>query len=139
MKTTTLTLMLALGALAAPAAAGSPDDDLAVVRKATSSAPEARSASAGQAVAAEALPRVRSDDPQWFRVRIVEKGKKKATVKVNLPLALVHAFGDDVPIPGCGEKSGRHLTLGEVLKTLDTGESLVEIEDDDATVRVWVE
>ena len=65
-------------------------------------------------------------------MRIVEKGEKKATVKVNLPLALVHAFGDDVPIPGCGEKSGRHLTVGEVLRALDTGESLVEIEDDDA-------
>jgi hypothetical protein len=71
-------------------------------------------------------------------VRIVEKGKKKATVKVNLPLALVHALGDDVPVPGCGG-GDRHLTIGEVLRSLDTGESLVEIEDDDATIRVWVE
>jgi len=130
MKTTTLTLVLALAALAAPAAAGSADDDLAVVRKATA-----------QAVTAEAPParRAAKDDPQWFRVRIVEKGKEKATVKVNLPLSLVHAFGDDVPIPGCGEKGGSHLTLGEVLKALDSGESLVEIDDDDATVRIWVE
>jgi hypothetical protein len=132
MKTTTLTLMVALAALAAPATAGSADDDLAVVRKATTSGN-------GQAVTAEAPPRPNTDEPQWLRVRIVEKGQKKATVKVNLPLALVHAFGDDVPVPGCGENSGRHLTIGEVLRALDTGGSLVEIEDDHATVRVWVE
>ena len=72
-------------------------------------------------------------------MRIVEKAKKKATVKVNLPLALVHAFGDDVPLPGCGEKSGRHVTVGEVLRALDTGGNLVEIDDDDATVRIWIE
>jgi len=131
MKTTTLTLVLALAALASPAAAGSADDDLAVVKKATGN---------GQAVIAEAPPRrAGKDDPQWFRVRIVEKGKEKATVKVNLPLALVHAFGDDVPIPGCGENGRADLTLGEVLKALDSGESLVEIDDDDATVRIWVE
>ncbi|MGD8894846.1 MAG: hypothetical protein PVJ73_02320 [Acidobacteriota bacterium] len=132
MKTLTLTLVLALAGLAAPSAAGSSaDEDLAVVKKATAS-------DNGRAVAAEAAPRSRADEPEWFRVRIVEKGKKKATVKVNLPLALVHALGDDVPVPGCGG-GDRHLTIGEVLRSLDTGESLVEIEDDDATIRVWVE
>ena len=132
-KTTTLLVVLAVAALAAPAdAASSADEDLAIVKKATSS-------NGVQAVPAEAPPRSKGDEPQWFRVRIVEKGKKKATVKVNLPLALVHAFGDDVPLPGCGKDRGRHLTVGEVLKALDTGESLVEIQDEDATVRVWVE
>ena len=72
-------------------------------------------------------------------MRIVEKGKKKATVKVNLPLALIRAFSDDIPVPGCGENNGRHLTVGEVLRALDTGGNLVEIDDDDATVRIWVE
>ena len=47
---------------------------------------------------------------------------------------------DDVPVPGCSEKGeGRRLTVGEVLRALDTGESLVEIEDDQSTVRIWVE
>ena len=132
MKTLTLTLVLALAGLATPSAAGSSaDEDLAVVKKATASGN-------GQAVAAEAPPRSSADEPEWFRVRIVEKGKKKATVKVNLPLALVHALGDDVPIPGCGGRD-RHLTIGEVLRSLDTGESLVEIEDEQSTVRIWVE
>jgi hypothetical protein len=130
----TMTLVLVLAAMSAPAAASgsSADDDLAVVKKATASGH-------GQASTAEAPPRSQADDPQWFRVRIVEKGKKKATVKVNLPLALVHAFGDDVPVPGCGQKGGRHLTVGEVLRALDTGGNLVEIDDDDTTVRIWVE
>jgi hypothetical protein len=133
MRTTTMMLVLALGALAVPAVADAVDDDLAVVKKATAS-------NGGPAVTAEAPPRQKGDEPRWFRVRIIDKGEKKATVKVNLPLALVHALGDDVPVPGCGERENdRHLTLGEVLRALDSGESLVEIEDEQSTVRVWVE
>ena len=60
--------------------------------------------------------------------------------RLRAPLALVHALGDDIPVPGCGEEGAdRHVTVGEVLRALDTGESLVEIEDEDATVRIWVE
>jgi hypothetical protein len=133
MKTTTMMLVLALGALAVPALADAVDDDLAVVKKATTS-------NGGSAVTAEAPPSQKGDEPRWFRVRIVDRGEKKATVKVNLPLALVHALGDDMPVPGCGEEDqGHHVTLGEVLRALDSGESLVEIEDEQSTVRVWVE
>ena len=136
MRTTTLVLAMGLAALATPAAANGPsaDDDLAVVKKATSSSEN------GSRTPAEALPRSRADGPRWLRVRIVETGEKKATVKVNLPLALVHALGDDLPVPGCGDDDGgRELTVGEVLRALDTGESLVEIEDGESTVRIWVE
>lgn len=134
MKTTTLALAVGLAALATPAGAGglSADDDLAVVKKATS-------AENGPRTAAEAPPRSRAGEPQWLRVRIVERGEKKATIKVNLPLALVHALGDDIPVPGCGGHGGKGLTVGEVLRALDTGESLVEIEDAGSTVRIWVE
>ncbi len=138
MKTTVLVFAASLAALAVPGAASgnSVDDDLEVVKKATASGGSER-------VTAEASPRPRPDGPQWFRVRIVEKtkGQKKATVKINLPLFLVHAVGDDVPIPGCEGRGGKgtSLTLGEVLRALDSGESLVEIEDEDTTVRVWVE
>jgi hypothetical protein len=129
---TTLILALALAGLATPPASGSSaDEDLAVVKKATTSPGHG-----GQATP-EAEPTRSDDEPKWLRVRIVEKGKKKATVKVNLPLFLVHAVGDDVPLPGC--EGGKKLTLGEVLRALDTGENLVEIDDDEATVRVWVE
>ena len=46
-----------------------------------------------------------------------------------------------MPLPGCegrGRK-GEDLTLGSVLRALDSGENLVEIDDEDATVRIWVE
>lgn len=136
-KTTTLALALGLAAVAAPAAAErhSADEDLAVVKKATSSP-------SGPRTVAEAPPRPRADEPQWLRVRIVERGDEKATVKVNLPLALVRALADDVPVPGCGGRGGdggERLTVGQVLRALDTGESLVEIEDAGSSVRVWVE
>jgi hypothetical protein len=134
-KTTTLALALGLAAVAAPTAAQrhTSDEDLAVVKKATSSP-------SGPRTVTEAPPR--ADEPQWLRVRIVERGDEKATVKVNLPLALVRALADDVPVPGCGGRGGdggERLTVGQVLRALDTGESLVEIEDAESTVRVWVE
>jgi len=133
MGKTTWGLAVLLAILAAPAAGDGAADDLAVVRKAVASSPP-------QAEAAP--PARRGAEPKWFRVRIVEKGDKKATVKVNLPLGLVRAIGDDVELPSCEGRSGepgRRITLGEVLRALDSGESLVEIEDEEATVRVWVE
>ena len=54
-----------------------------------------------------------------------------------LPFAPRPIAGHRVPIPGCEGK--KKLTLGEVLRALDSGENLVEIDDEDATVRVWVE
>jgi hypothetical protein len=135
MKMAALVLATGLAVVTTPAAAsgGSAEDDLAVVKKATSSPNASRTP-------AETPPPARGEEPQWLRVRIVESGEKKATVKVNLPLALVHALGDDVPVPGCREdETGRSLTVGEVLRALDTGESLVEIEDEQSTVRIWVE
>ena len=86
-------------------------------------------------------------DLKWFKVRVVEKGSNRAKVTVNLPIALVRAL-DDFPIDIGGHgryhngeyRDGeRTIKLGEVLATLEGGQSLVEIDDDDATVRVWVE
>jgi hypothetical protein len=87
-------------------------------------------------------PRARArtgKEPQWLRVRVVEKAGKK--VSVNLPLALVRAMGDDWPIgPHCGRfGKGSTLTIGEVLRVLDSGQDLVQVEDEEANVRVWVE
>jgi hypothetical protein len=137
MKTTTLALVLGLAAVGTPAAAerSSAEEDLAVVKRATASPRES-------GTVAEAPPRSRAEEPRWLRVRILERGEKNASVKVNLPLALVHALGDDVPVPGCEGREGggeERLTIGEVLRALDTGESLVEIEDAESTVRIWVE
>jgi len=83
-------------------------------------------------------------DLRWLKVRITEKGAKRARVNVNLPIALVRALGDDFPIDigrHGGWRGGREkaIRLGEVLATLEAGQSLVEIDDDNATVRIWVE
>jgi hypothetical protein len=142
---TTLTAALAALALAAAAAtvaADGMDDDLAAVKKAVAGA-SSPAASAQERPAAEREPASterRTSSPRWFRVRVVEKGAKHGRVSVNLPLGLVRAFGEDWPIRGCHRcDAGHGPTLGEVLRALDSGQSLVEIDDDNATVRVWVD
>ena len=69
-------------------------------------------------------------------MRIAEKGEKHSRVSVNLPLDLVRALGEDVKID---DGHHGHHTVGDVLRALDSGENLVDIEDEEATVRVWVE
>jgi hypothetical protein len=131
MKTTLSAAILVL-ALAGTASADRAADDLQAVKRAVSSS---------QAAPAEEPPatasRTTGGEMRWFKVRIVEKAGKKARVSVNLPLGLVRSFGDDWPI---GLSDRRHRpTLGEVLRALDSGESLFEADDEETTIRVWVE
>ena len=133
-----------VAALAAPAAADRAEDDLQLVKKAVGSAQVAQARPPAEEPLpprAQPAPAPRKGAPTWFRVRIVDKTSRRAKVSVNLPLGLVRAFGDDWPISEHGRcrQDRRCPTLGEVLRSLDSGESLVEIEDDEATVRVWVE
>jgi hypothetical protein len=142
-----LLLMAVLGAqVAASAVAGSAEDDLQAVRKAvlTSSGSRARPPVEDPGPAsAEARPQPRGKgEPMWFRVRVVEKAGKRARVSLNLPIGLVRSLGDDWPIPsyhGCRKRDRCGVTVGEMLRTLDSGQPLVDIEDEEATVRVWVE
>jgi hypothetical protein len=141
---TSLFAGILVGALAAPAAADRAEDDLQLVKKAVGSSQVAQARPPAEEPLpsrAEAAPRARKSGPTWFRVRIVEKGNKRAKVSVNLPLGIVRLLGDEWPITERWRcRHGRHCpTLGEVLRALDSGQSLVEIEDDEAIVRVWVE
>ena len=119
------------------------DEDLAVVKRAVA---VARSSQA---------PAPRKDgkpEPQWLRVRVLErdaKGETHKRVSVNLPLALVRVI-DDVPIDLCHHAHARkgetgqverrcELKVADVLAALEAGQELVEVEADDATVKVWVE
>ena len=168
MRTRQVVLMAALALAATETAitAGT-EDDLAVVKRAV-----ARPQVARQEAPANTPPAATTDEPitrvdekddawerrndarprtggpgrdlRWFKVRITEKGAKRARVSVNLPIALVRALGDDFPIDighHAGWRGGREkaVRLGEVLATLEAGQSLVEIDDEDATVRIWVE
>ena len=152
---TAFTVALALAGTAGAGLATSGEDDLAIVKKAVASPAPARArqarttvAAAGQAApapAVEAAPRARTGrEPQWFKVRVVDRGTGRKKVTINLPLSLVRALGDDTIDWGCrtGEGDGHKchsVRLSEVLRSLETGQELVEIEDDEATVKVWVE
>jgi hypothetical protein len=132
------------GALALAVATGwAADDDLSIVKKAVTA-----DAGGGGASDAKATPRSprKGPEPQWLRIRIVDKGQKKAKVSINLPLGLVKAIGDEAPLDwhcprGEGpKKEGRcSLRLSEILKALESGQDFVQIEDEDSSVRVYVE
>jgi hypothetical protein len=157
---------LALGALAGVIALGGvalagSEDDLAVVKKAVGKdepAParsNARVARAETSVHADAqvepaaVPRARrvraGSEPQWLKVRILEKeGHKRNRVSVNLPLSLVRAIADDgdgFPIDWKCRQGGRRceIDLRTILRSLEAGQELVEVDSDEATVKVWVE
>lgn len=150
--------VLAMGPMHTSASMPSPpgaaiEDDLAVVKRAvaasTQAAPPTPRPKAAERATPTAEPRKKGDKPQWLRVRIVEKGSKKGKVSVNLPLSLVRALGDDMPLDlpcsGRDREDGepRHkactIKIGDILQALDTGQDLVEVDDDESTIRVWVE
>ena len=140
-------------AFAVPAAADGADDDLQAVRKAVGK-PSADASAQAPAVEKsrppaeeEPVPQARrplkSSDLKWLHVRVAPKaGSRSGRVSVNVPLGLVRLFGDDWPIPtgpACHQHDRCHLTLGDILRALDSGQTLVDVEDDQATVKVWVE
>jgi hypothetical protein len=82
-------------------------------------------------------------EPTWLKVRVTEKGTCRMKVTVNLPLALVRALdGAWPPIDfDCGDRrrSRCEVDVAEVLAALEAGQELVEIDDEDSLVKVWVE
>jgi len=128
---------LALGGLAR-AAAQETADDLTVVKRAVAPAP----VQATPAVRA-AAPAPRASKPTWFKVRVIDKGSRKGRVTVNLPLALVRAFGDTPFDWKCGgdEHPARRCTIkvADVLEALEAGQELVEVDDENSIVKIWVE
>jgi hypothetical protein len=126
------------------AEAGSAEDDLAVVRRAVArnDVPSSTAMRPADDEKAVEKPATRKSAPQWLRVRVTERSGKK--VAINLPLALARAFGDDIPIRWgcqrhreCDERAP--IRLGDILKSLDAGQEIVQVDSDDANVRVWVE
>lgn len=137
-KTAWITLALAASLAGAAFAA---DDDLEVVKRATQAPPQVEAAPAPPTARAKEKP---AERPTWFKVEVVDKLSGKRRVSVNLPIALVEAFGDDVPVRwGCGEKAAPKdhcgLKLKETLALLQKGQPLVEIEQETERIKVWVE
>jgi hypothetical protein len=114
------------------------DDDLAVVKRATSGEAQA----APEAEKSAPVAKAKGAPPLWLKVRVAEKAGKKARVSINLPLALVRALGEECPLDfhvKDHEGARRKIRLGDLLKALDAGQQIVEIDDEESTVRVWVE
>jgi hypothetical protein len=126
-------LAKALLASALAVAAAASDDDLTVVKRAVSQ--RAPMQEAGRPPAGE--------KPQWLKVRVVEKASRHSRVSVNVPLALVRLLGETCPVIDwhCRAEGGRcAVRVADVLRALESGErQLVEVDSDDALVRVWVE
>jgi hypothetical protein len=129
MRTTTALVIAGLCGLPA-ASARAADDDLTVVKRAVQSAP------------APARPAVSRGGARWFRVRVEERGG--ARIKVNLPLPFVRALGEKADTWPGGFHCGRtgtacRLKLSDVLGALDAGQEFVTIDDQDASVRIWID
>ncbi len=139
---TSLFAAFVVAALAVPAVADRTEDDLQVVKKAVGSSSQvAQARPPAEEPPAEAKPAPRAKaEPHWFRVRITEKGGKHGHVSINLPIGIARMLGEDWPVAPHGECHSDHCpTLGEILRALDSGQSLVEIEDEGASVRVWID
>lgn len=127
MVATLLATVLAVGLAAS-------DDDLTVVKRAVSQ----------RASLQETGRRPAGEKPQWLKVRVIEKASRHARVSVNLPLALVRLLGETCPVIDwhCRAAEGGRCSVrvADVLRALESGErQLVEVDSDEASVKVWVE
>ena len=115
---------------------GSADDDLAIVKKAVGESSSGSAAAAARPEREIVPAHKEGRPPRWLKVRVQERSGKR--VSINVPLGLARAIGD-IPIDyDCGRHRCR-LTVGDVLRSLDGGEDLVQVDDEKATVRVWLE
>lgn len=132
-----LAMGIVAGALLAPGLGA--EGDLDVIQRAVRGT-EAKLAGAPQAEAGVAS---KKGEPRWLRVRVTGKGGNPKRVSVNLPLAFVRAVGADWPLAfgrSChGHSHACETKLSEVLESLESGQEIVEVDDENETVRVWVE
>ena len=141
MKRTLFAAVLAAGlaAAAASARADRTDDDLAAVRRAVGATRVADARPPAEEPVAKAARPARTVEGKWLRVRITERAGKHGKVSINVPLGLARAFGEDWRIHDCSSCERKGPTLGELLRAFESGQSLVEIDDDEASIRVWVD
>ena len=81
-----------------------------------------------------------SGDLTWFRLEIVEKTGKKGKIKIKLPISLVETMADCTDGAINLEKKCK-VDLKKVLADLKKygPMTLVEIESDDADIKIWFE
>ena len=65
----------------------------------------------------------RPEKMRWLKVRVTEKAGKR--VSINVPLSFARALGEDWPVNlGC-RRGATHLTIGDILRSLDSGQDRV--------------
>jgi len=92
--------------------------------------------------AAEKKPSTKRN--RWFRVQVQERGSEKATVNVRLPLSLIKfgmKFAPKLTKEKLAQASIPMESVEEAIAAWEygEGETIVEVEDKEATVKVWVE
>jgi hypothetical protein len=110
--------------LAAPILAGGYEDDLKLIKKAVRGG---HSCEPGRAV-------------KWFKILVTDNKSGTEVVKVTLPISLARLLAH------CGKDKHMHTDRGDVdvaaaLRDLEdlSPMTLLEIVDDNATIRIWLE
>lgn len=116
--------VVVFGYLAAPVLAGGHEDDLKVIKKAVKGG---HACEPGKAV-------------KWFKVLITDNKSGTDIIKVTLPISMAKLFAH------CAKDKHLHMDKADIdiaaaLKGLRemSPMTLVEIVDDDATVKIWLE
>lgn len=82
-------------------------------------------------------------DIAWFRLEVKDKKKNEVTVKLKVPFSLVdmlsESMDEDICIGDKGEK--KKLNIKKLIKELKKSgpTTLLEVTDEDVTVRIWFE
>jgi hypothetical protein len=82
----------------------------------------------------------KSGDIAWFRIEVTDKKTKKTTVKIRLPIGVVDLLADcdkDIKIDDGKCKLNLKKIIAELKKNGPM--TLIEVDDDDAFVRIWFE
>lgn len=124
------------------------DDDLAVVKRAVAAPVERDDEVKREDEGRRPVARERKGGRrvQWLKVRVLEKenGKEKETVSVTLPVAVLSLLGDDARVDlgkvgGDVLKDTKPVRVADILDAFEPGQPIVEVNEKDSYVKVWVE
>lgn len=110
--------------LAAPVFAGGSEDDLMVIKRAVKGGHAVES---GRAV-------------KWLKILVIDHNSRTETVKITLPISVAKLLAH------CARQRHVHtdkaeIDIAEALRDLEelSPMTLLEIVDDDATIKIWLE
>jgi hypothetical protein len=84
-----------------------------------------------------------SDKVMWFKILVTEKKTKKQTVKITIPIGVVDMLADSLQgkIKLDGKDGDQEIDLRKMLKELKKNGplALIEVDDDDEFIKIWLE